>query len=80
VALVVGVRFRSPSGLAVMLGSFGVPEQLQCVGGFTLGAGVALVGRGSPAVISATALDLLVALVWVVAGHSTRLPRRPRYP
>jgi hypothetical protein len=38
------------------------------------------VGGGSPPVRSAAALDLLVALIHVVAGHPTRLPAPARKP
>ena len=77
VALVVGVRFLSPRGLPAILGYRGVAEQLGSVGGFMLGAGGAFTGRGSPSVRLSTALDLVVAFVWVVASHPTRPPRRP---
>jgi hypothetical protein len=69
VALGLGVRFLSPSGLPVILGYFGVAEQVGCIGRFTGSAGGALVGRGSPTVRSATALDLLFALARVIARH-----------
>ena len=77
VTLVVGVRFLSPCDLPVIFAYRGVAEQLGRVGGFALPAGGALTGRGSPSVGSSTALDLVVALVCVVASHPTRLPRRP---
>ena len=78
VALVVGVRFLSPSGLPVILSFRGIAEQLGFVGRFTLGAGGALTAGGTPPVRLSTALDPVVAFVWVVASHPTRLPRQVR--
>ena len=67
VALVVGVAFLLPSGLAVTLGCLGVAKHLGGVGRLALGAGGPLVGGGGAPVHPAPAPDVLVMLV--VAGH-----------
>jgi hypothetical protein len=72
--ILVGLGFLSPGGLAVILGHFGVAEHLGGIGGLTLGPSGALVRGGGPSVSPTPALDLFVALMRVVIGHTTRLP------
>jgi hypothetical protein len=75
VAFFVGAGFLSPRGLPVILGSFGVAEHLGSVGRLALSPSGALVRGGSPSVRPTPALDLFLALVRIVVGHSTRLAR-----
>jgi hypothetical protein len=74
VPLVVGVAFLPPSGLAVMLGCLCVVKHLGGVGRLALAAGGPLVPSGGALMRPAPALDLLVMLVLVVAGHWMSLP------
>jgi hypothetical protein len=75
VSFFVGAGFLSPRGLPVTLGFFGVAEHLGGVGRFALSPSGALVLGGGPPVRLTPALDLFVALMRIVVGHSTRLAR-----
>jgi hypothetical protein len=74
VPLFVGIAFLPPSGFAVMLGCLRVVKHLRGVGRFALGAGGPLVRSGGALMRPAPTLDLLVMLVFVVAGHRMSLP------